>query len=311
MADAERNLARMLAGEPVDNSEHPTAELFDRFVASRRAPVELVHKPSRSDDRDLPGRHTLQVAAKLGFGQGRFQDQRHRRGQLSIDELGSLAGPVQRTVQNPPDPAVLERPPNRSGLSLAQCAQVEAGQVAVHDAVRILHVGMAHQEDPRRAEEVQLVGPAHDIRMRWRQRGVAKSLVQPGRSVRLPGLSVYGCAPIWTRFLSGTFLNTLARSAGGRGLSHAPLTPRHYAGTLVRSEIRGLRSHMDETVQADSQSQMSQFGWLRRPMVRALLAGGLAIGAGVGTFAAAHAATPSPAASPAPSTGTTHNCPNM
>jgi hypothetical protein len=68
---------------------------------------------------------------------------------------------------------------------------------------------------------------------------------------------------------------------------------------------------MDETTQPNPQPQVSPFGWLRRPMVRALLAGGLAIGAGVGTFAVAHAASASPAASPAPSTGATHNCPNM
>jgi len=61
-------------------------------------------------------------------------------------------------VHDPPDTTVSERLTNRSRLQSPQRAQGKTGQVSVQDAVRVLDIGVAHQEHARRsAEKVQLV----------------------------------------------------------------------------------------------------------------------------------------------------------
>ena len=117
-----------------------------------------MHEPPRSPDRDLPVGHPLQVAANFGFSQRRFGDEWHWRRELGVDQLGRLTSPVQRTVHDPPQAAVSERLTNGSSLRSPQRAEGETGQISIQDAVRVLDVGVAHQEDTcRPAQKVQLV----------------------------------------------------------------------------------------------------------------------------------------------------------
>src|SRR5207245_6377380 len=95
MADKERYLVRVLAGDTVDDIEHAPAERLDRFVAGEASAPELVHEEARPPHWDLPAAHPLQITAELGLAELRFWDQGHRRRQLRVDDLGGFTGAVE------------------------------------------------------------------------------------------------------------------------------------------------------------------------------------------------------------------------
>src|SRR2546427_10890977 len=102
MADQERNLVRVLAGNAVDDVQHPPAQRLNGFVAGEASAAELVHEEAGPPHRDLPPRHPLQIAAEVSFAQLRLWDQRHRRRELRVDDLSRFAGTVERTMHDSP-----------------------------------------------------------------------------------------------------------------------------------------------------------------------------------------------------------------
>ena len=100
VADAQRDLARVIAGDAKDNAADAIPQLLDRLVALEHAAAELVQNPFRASNRNLPVGDPLQVTADCCLGQCRLGDERHRRGQLGVDELGGFTGSFQRAVQD-------------------------------------------------------------------------------------------------------------------------------------------------------------------------------------------------------------------
>src|SRR2546430_16594032 len=92
MADKERYLVGVLAGDTVDDIEHAPAERLDRFVAGEASAAELVHEEAWPPHRHLPAAHALQITTELGFAQLRLWDQGNRRRQLRVPDLGGFPG---------------------------------------------------------------------------------------------------------------------------------------------------------------------------------------------------------------------------
>ncbi len=105
-----------------------------------------MHEETRPSHRNLPAAHALQIAAKLGFAEGGLRDQRHGSWQLRVDDLGGFAGAVERTVDDSLYATFSQRLSDRGRLRSTKLAETKAGKVAVDDPLRILHVGMPHQQ---------------------------------------------------------------------------------------------------------------------------------------------------------------------
>src|SRR5207237_3220537 len=126
MADQQRYLVRVLAGDTMDHIEHPPAERLDRFVAGQASSSQLVHEESGPPHRHLPAAHALQVTAELGFAQFGLRNQGHRRRQLPVDDLGSLARAVERTVHDAPYAALSQCLSDGGRLGSPMLAEKEA-----------------------------------------------------------------------------------------------------------------------------------------------------------------------------------------
>src|SRR5207248_11029824 len=119
----QRALVRMLAGDTVDDIQHTPAERVDGLIVGEASTADLVHEEARPPHRDLPGSHPLQIAAELGFAQLGLWGQRHRRGQLRVDDLCGFAGAVERTVHDSPYAAVPQRLSDCGRLSPPRLAE--------------------------------------------------------------------------------------------------------------------------------------------------------------------------------------------
>src|SRR2546421_11381878 len=106
MTDAQGNLAGVFAGDAKDNAPDAVTQLLDRLVALEHAAAELVENPFRASNRNLPVGDPLEVAADRRLDECRLRDERNRRGQLGVDELGGFTGAFQRAVQDAWDAAV-------------------------------------------------------------------------------------------------------------------------------------------------------------------------------------------------------------
>src|SRR5438552_9917598 len=155
MTDTERDLARVFTSEPMHDVEHPASKCLDALVALQGAALQLMHHPFRSPYRDLPERHPLQIATELRLPQRRLHLERNRRGELGVDDLGGLAGALQRAVHDPLDTAIAQRLSNRRRLRPAEGAEVKAWQVTIENPVGDFHIGVPHQQ--------QLGGRTHRV----------------------------------------------------------------------------------------------------------------------------------------------------
>ncbi len=146
---AQRCLTGMISGEPQHDVADAAAELFDRFIARHRTAPDLVQEPPWSANGNLPVGNALQVAADVGLAQLWLGNEWHGRWKLGVDDLGSFPGAIQWAVHDPPNAGVAQRSADGGGLRPTQRAEVEAGQMTVEDPVRVLDIGMAHQEHAR------------------------------------------------------------------------------------------------------------------------------------------------------------------
>src|SRR6202165_5498091 len=146
MTNDKRDLARVFASEPMHDVEDAPSKLVDTLVTWLGAALELVHRPARPPDRDLPEGHALQISAELGLDQGRLYLQRHRRRELGVDDFCGFAGALERAVHDPLDAAIAQRLSHPSRLRPPECAEVKAGQVTVENPAGILDIGMTHQQ---------------------------------------------------------------------------------------------------------------------------------------------------------------------
>lgn len=149
VADAKRRFAGMIAGESQHDVTDAAAELLDRFIARHRPTPDFVQEPFRAAKGNLPVRNALQVAADVRLTQRRLWDERHRIGKLRVDDFSGFSGAIQRTVHDAPEAAAAKGSAGGRRLGAAECAEVEAGQMAIENPMRILDIGMTHQEHAR------------------------------------------------------------------------------------------------------------------------------------------------------------------
>src|SRR6202158_2056966 len=123
--------AGVLARQPPSHVQYASAHPVDRLVTWHQPSLCLVHKPEGPEQRHLPVRQALEIAAELRFSPLRFALENRRRRQPLVDGLTSPDTWSQCTVDDPADVLATQPFTDRRGLYATQGAELKAVEVTV------------------------------------------------------------------------------------------------------------------------------------------------------------------------------------
>jgi hypothetical protein len=106
-----------------------------------------VDQPEGPAHRDLPVGDALQVARELRLREVGVDLQRGLRRNLLGDDLRGFTRAVERARDDARQPGWPEALTDGDGLRAPEGAEMEAGEVAVQDPVRVLDVRVPDEED--------------------------------------------------------------------------------------------------------------------------------------------------------------------